>query len=64
MHGKGVYTWKDGRRYEGDYLNDKKHGLGVYIWLYYTIIILGLMDVGMRGNGSMENNMGKENIYS
>ena len=25
MHGKGVYTWKDGRRYEGDYYNDKKH---------------------------------------
>jgi len=25
MHGKGVYTWKDGRRYDGDYLNDKKH---------------------------------------
>lgn len=25
MHGYGVYTWKDGRRYEGDYFNDKKH---------------------------------------
>lgn len=25
MHGKGIYTWKDGRRYEGEYLNDKKH---------------------------------------
>lgn len=25
MHGKGVYTWKDGRKYDGDYLNDKKH---------------------------------------
>lgn len=25
MHGKGVYTWKDGRRYEGEYYNDKKH---------------------------------------
>jgi len=19
MHGKGVYTWKDGRKYEGEY---------------------------------------------
>lgn len=23
MHGKGVYTWKDGRKYEGEYQNDK-----------------------------------------
>jgi Uncharacterized protein conserved in bacteria len=32
MHGKGVYTWKDGRRYEGEYQHDKKHGHGVYTW--------------------------------
>ena len=25
MHGKGEYTWKDGRKYVGDYYNDKKH---------------------------------------
>jgi MORN repeat len=32
MHGKGIYTWKDGRKYEGEYVNDKKHGNGVYTW--------------------------------
>jgi hypothetical protein len=32
MHGFGVYTWADGRRYEGEYLSDKKHGFGKYIW--------------------------------
>ena len=48
MHGKGTYTWKDGRRYDGnlnfsyifcecknllgEYHMDKKHGYGVYIW--------------------------------
>lgn len=32
MHGKGLYTWKDGRRYEGDYVMDKKHGHGRYRW--------------------------------
>lgn len=32
MHGKGIYTWKDGRRYEGEYQFDKKHGYGIYIW--------------------------------
>lgn len=35
MHGKGVYTWKDGRKYEGDYFDDKKHGYGIYIWVNY-----------------------------
>ena len=32
MHGFGKYTWKDGRVYEGGYVNDKKEGKGVYIW--------------------------------
>lgn len=32
MHGFGIYAWKDGRKYEGEYLNDKKHGQGTYTW--------------------------------
>ena len=32
MNGRGIYTWKDGRKYEGQYVNDKKHGYGVYVW--------------------------------
>lgn len=32
MHGSGVYSWKDGRRYEGEYQNDKKEGFGIYTW--------------------------------
>lgn len=32
MEGMGVYTWQDGRRYEGQYRDDKKHGYGVYTW--------------------------------
>lgn len=32
MHGKGVYTWDDGRKYEGSYYKDKKHGFGIYKW--------------------------------
>ena len=24
MHRKGVFTWSDGKKYEGDYFNDKK----------------------------------------
>ena len=33
MHGQGIYKWADGRVYEGDYLNDKKHGYGVYTYV-------------------------------
>ena len=29
MDGKGIYRWKDGRSYEGEYCNDKKHGYGM-----------------------------------
>ena len=32
MHGLGVYTWPDGRVYEGEYREDKKHGFGVCTW--------------------------------
>jgi hypothetical protein len=32
MEGRGIYTWKDGRKYEGEYKLDKKHGYGIYTW--------------------------------
>ena len=32
MNGKGIYTWPDGKKYEGDYYNDKKHGHGIFTW--------------------------------
>ena len=32
MHNRGVYFWKDGRKYEGEYKNDKKEGFGKYYW--------------------------------
>lgn len=32
MHGYGVYTFADGRRYEGEYRNNMKNGYGVYTW--------------------------------
>lgn len=30
MNGKGVTQWADGKRYEGDYKDDKKHGFGIF----------------------------------
>lgn len=32
MDGFGIYSWKDGRQYEGQYKEDKKHGYGIYTW--------------------------------
>ena len=32
MHGKGTFTWADGRRYIGEYVDDKKKGYGEFIW--------------------------------
>ena len=28
----GVFTWPDGRRYEGGYQDDHKNGQGTFIW--------------------------------
>lgn len=32
--------WSDGTRYEGSYLEDKKHGFGTIIWRKFIIILL------------------------
>ena len=32
MHGKGSFMWPDGRRYIGEYSNDKKEGFGEFFW--------------------------------
>jgi len=32
MSGKGTYTWSNGKKFVGEYKNDKKEGYGVYIW--------------------------------
>ena len=32
MEGIGIYIWNDGRMYQGQYKDDKKHGFGVYTW--------------------------------
>lgn len=32
MDGKGLFIWPDGRSYEGEYKDDKKHGQGLFTW--------------------------------
>ena len=28
----GTFAWMDGRKYEGEYCNDNKHGRGIFSW--------------------------------
>ena len=30
-HGHGIYTWADGRKYDGQWVNGKQHGVGKYV---------------------------------
>ena len=69
MNGKGLFKWKDGRQYEGNYLNDEKHGFGTFTWPGEFLIRNSLKEVvhtpfkqwrGMWKNGKME---GKGELY-
>ena len=35
MNGKGETIWADKKRYYGDYLDDKKHGYGLFEVIKY-----------------------------
>lgn len=50
MHGNGNFVWKDGRKYVGEYFSDKKQGYGEFFCQ---------MDVIIKENGRMVNNMAK-----
>ena len=60
MHGRGVFTWSDGKIYDGEYVDDKKEGYGVFKWPD------GKLYKGMWKDGvfytkyNIRNNMGKE----
>lgn len=70
MHGRGKYTWEDGRFYEGEYVEDKKQGYGIYRWIgiisisakHYNQFMQ--MEKNMKENGSMANNKEKEDIFT
>merc|ERR1712139_530121 len=32
MHGKGIFTWTNGRQYMGEYRHDQKEGYGWFKW--------------------------------
>lgn len=70
-----VFTWVDGRKYEGEYYDDKKHGQGKFTWpdvnyYYYKlqynnincIVIFVFRVEYIKVLGKMVNNMVKEYI--
>jgi len=42
--GKGKFIWKDGKVYDGDYSNNKKHGFGTLTMYAGCGLNLGLME--------------------
>lgn len=67
MHGEGIFTWPNGRKYIGEFVNDKKEGYGIHEWYYIIKIIniintyLGLMVVNTKASGKTENATVKAN---
>jgi hypothetical protein len=52
MHGYGVFTWPDGRRYEGEYVDDKKQGRGMFQWSDGRKYIGGWYNGKQHGKGT------------
>ena len=48
--GEGTYTWSDGRKYVGEWLNGKENGYGTYSNLEGTTLSGQFYDVGFVGD--------------
>lgn len=56
MNGYGEFYWKDGKIYVGHYINDKKHGFGIYYWPATEKIYIGMWkDAKQDGVGKQFN---------
>ena len=59
MHGYGVFTWPDGRKYEGEYVNDHKVGQGSFYWPNGRIYKGGWKDGKMEGKATYTSESGR-----
>jgi hypothetical protein len=50
-HGRGVYTWADGNRYEGEWRDGEMHGRGVFTWTNGRRYEGEYLDGWMHGRG-------------
>lgn len=48
MNGYGEFLWKDGKKYFGYYLNDKKDGFGIHFWTSPDRLYLGFWKDGKQ----------------
>lgn len=48
MHGYGEFIWKDGKKYAGYYVSDKKEGFGIYYWANSNRVYLGFWKEGKQ----------------
>ena len=59
MHGYGEFSWKDGKKYAGYYVNDKKDGFGIYFWSNPLRVYIGFWKDGKQdGIGKYINHKG------
>ena len=47
MEGHGKFTWPDGHFFEGEYIDDKKHGNGRFVWLLSYLIMINIKLIGL-----------------
>jgi hypothetical protein len=62
MHGKGEYTWKDGKTYKGDFKHDKREGNGEMIWASGKSYQGEWVKGEMHGNGKLTNKDGTKSV--
>ena len=62
INGTGIYTWSDGRKYDGEYLDDKKHGVGVFTWPDGKKYDGGWKDSKQHGQATFTNSKGQSKM--
>ena len=60
MHGYGVFSWPDGRKYEGNYANDIKEGKGKFSWPDGRLFVGTWKNGKQNGRGTYYNSKGEE----
>lgn len=62
MHGYGEFLWRDGKKYAGFYVQDKKEGFGIYFWESLNKVYIGFWKNGKQhGVGKYINPKKKDN---
>lgn len=64
MHGFGDFIWASGKSFSGQYVKDKKEGLGLYYWNDPTEIFFGYWNKGQREGPAIQiNKDGKQYTF-